>query len=442
VPRLFVHRSVRALRKADALPEGHRVAALIQAARAFAGATIGGLSPQDYQHAVSRVSGLPLSVVRSATEKIAHAAREASSTAQFARPVAAAKTWRDLTTRAGGSVWTRRGDVLAVHASGNQPGLHALWIEALALGYRVAVRPSRREPFTPHRLITALRESGFDDDQVVLLPTDHSGADDLVQAADLSIVYGGDEVVAKYADTPTVLAQGPGRSKVLLTTESWQSHLDTIVDSISGLGGTSCVNTTAVFVESDPTPVAQAIAERLSLLPTLSPEEDEAVLPVLPQAAADAMEKFLLSRAGDAMAWLGSKGIVEELGDGSAALRPAVFQVSDGAAPQTSIEMGFPCVWVAPWSRAEGVAQLRNTLVLTAITDDEQLIDQLIAEPTISNIYLGNHPTYWFRPGVPHDGYLGEFLMRTKTVIRDGVCQQSEAPGKGDALTMSGSAWA
>ncbi|MGH3788039.1 MAG: hypothetical protein ACRDRG_16170 [Pseudonocardiaceae bacterium] len=55
----------------------------------------------------------------------------------------------------------------------------------------------------------------------------------------------------------------------------------------------------------------------------------------------------------------------------------------------------------------------------TAITHDEQLIEQLVSEPTISNVYVGDHPTYWMRPGVPHDGYLAEFLMRTKAVIRD-----------------------
>ena len=64
---------------------------------------------------------------------------------------------------AGGAVWARRGEVLAVHAPGNAPGVHGLWPQALALGYRVAIRPSRREPFTAHRLIHALRQTGFRD---------------------------------------------------------------------------------------------------------------------------------------------------------------------------------------------------------------------------------------------------------------------------------------
>ncbi len=45
-------------------------------------------------------------------------------------------------------------------------------------------------------------------------------------------------------------------------------------------------------------------------------------------------------------------------------------------------------------------------------------MDALVAEPTISNVYVGDHPTYWIEPGIPHDGYLAEFLMRTKAVIR------------------------
>jgi hypothetical protein len=57
-------------------------------------------------------------------------------------------------------------------------------------------------------------------------------------------------------------------------------------------------------------------------------------------------------------------------------------------------------------------------LVLTVITGDDHLVGALLDEPSISNVYVGDHPTYWLRPGVPHDGYLGEFLMRTKTVIR------------------------
>ncbi|WP_253860159.1 aldehyde dehydrogenase family protein [Actinoalloteichus caeruleus] len=297
--------------------------------------------------------------------------------------------------------------------------MHSAWLDALALGYRVAVRPSRREPFTPHRLVTALRESGFGPDQLLLLPTDHAAADGIIAEADVALAFGGDAVVGKYGAGPMVLPQGPGRSKILLTSGAdVDRHLDTVVESVADQAGTGCVNATAVFVEGDPAPVAEAIAARLADAPALPPEDERAVLPVRAESDARDIDEFLRSRRGDARSLLGDT-VVAPLGDGSAALRPAVFLVDRADAPQARIELGFPCVWVAPWTRQDGIAPLRDTLVLTVLGDDEALVDRLVAEPSIRNVHVGDHPTTWSRPGVPHDGYLGEFLMRAKTVIRD-----------------------
>jgi acyl-CoA reductase-like NAD-dependent aldehyde dehydrogenase len=420
VPRLFVTRAMAALRKAETLPLDERLAGLADAGEVFSTGTVDGMSAGDYQHVVSRVTGMPISVVRSAAAAIADNAADAYRSVQHARPVGDVNDWRDPLTRTGRGVWTRRGDVFGVHAPGNHPGVHGIWLEALALGYRVAVRPSRRDPFTPSRLISALRSAGFGDDQVVLLPTGYDIADEIVRGADLAMAYGGEDVMRKYAAVSTMLPQGPGRSKILLPAGAdWRDHLDMIVDSISQEGGRACVNATAVFVEGDPSPIAEAIAGRLAAIPSLPPEDGNAVLPVVPLADARTLEQYLLAKAAGTTPWLGGDGIVDELGDGSAALRPAVHQLDRSDAPQAGIELPFPCVWVAPWTRETGIEPLKDTLVLTAVSHDERLLDELLAEPTISNLYVGDHPTYWIAPGVPHDGYLADFLMRTKAVIRD-----------------------
>ena len=419
VPRLYVTRAMAALHKADTPPVDERLDALARAGEAYRTTTVNGLSAAEYQYLVSRVSGLPISVVRSAAAEIARSALEVYRSEQHARPIGAVRNWRDPLTRTGRAVWTRRGDVFAVHAPGNTPAVHSIWLEALALGYRVAVRPSRREPFTPHRLISALRSAGFGDDQLVLLPTDYASADEIVRGADLAIAYGGEDVVRKYAAQSTMLPQGPGRSKVLMTADvDWRDHIEMVVDSISHGAGTGCVNTTAVFVEGDPTPVAQAVAERLAAIPSLPPEDERAVLPVLPAADARGIERYLLAKAAGTVPWLGGDGVVDELGDGSAVLRPAVHELLRPDAEQAGVELPFPCVWVAPWTRAAGLEPFKETLVLTAITHDMRLVDALVSEPTISNVYVGDHPTYWIEPGIPHDGYLADFLMRTKAVIR------------------------
>lgn len=417
VPPLFVTRTMTALHRARTLPAADRAAALDRAGRIFAEDTIDGLDYQSYQRMVSRVSGVPISVVRYATDGIVEGATEAVRAAYRAQPVGAVSDWRDPLTGNGTAVWTRRGDVFAVHAAGNHPGPHALWLEALALGYRVAIRPSRREPFTPHRLVTALRAAGFGPDHVALLPTEHAAADGMLTGADLGMVYGGDEVVTKYRGS-RILPQGPGRSKILVTADvDWREHLDTIVGSISHQGGVACINATAVLVEGDPAPLAAAVAERLAAIPTLPPDDDKAVLSVQPVAAARAIEDFLSRRANGSRSWLGGDGVVDELGDGSAALRPAVHQLDRPDAPQAGLELPFPCVWIAPWTRADGIPPLRDSLVLTALTTDTDLVESLVDDPTIANVYLGDVPTYWYRTGTPHDGYLGEFLMRTKTVV-------------------------
>ena len=84
-----------------------------------------------------------------------------------------------------------------------------------------------------------------------------------------------------------------------------------------------------------------------------------------------------------------------------------------------NIELAFPCVWVARWARTDGPSPLRNSLVICALTNDGDLIDDLISEPTIANVYSGHHTTYYQSAAMPHDGYLADFLMRNKGVIRD-----------------------
>ncbi|MEU6402567.1 aldehyde dehydrogenase family protein [Streptomyces sp. NPDC046985] len=420
VPSLFVDRTMKAMHRAVAPAPDDRIGMIGRAAELFAAAALNGLTPDEYACRASRVGGTPVSVVRATAAAIAARLRKAHYSVEHARPAGAVNRWDDPLTRTGRAVWVRRGNVFAVHAAGNHPGPHSLWPEALALGYRVAVRPSRREPFTPHRLVTALRAAGFGDDQVALLPTDHDTADALLRGADLGLVYGGEDVVRKYSGDPRVLPQGPGRSKILLTREAdWREHLDTIVDSVSGHGGTGCVNTTAVFVEGDPAPLCAALAERLSAVPSLPPEDPAAVFPVQPLATAKALEAHLLHRAAGARPWLGGDGVLDDLGDGSAVLRAAVHQLGGPDAPQAGVELPFPCVWVAPWTREAGLAPLRNTLVLTAVTHDERLVAELVEEPSIGNVYVGDHRTYWMESGLPHDGYLAEFLMRCKSVIRD-----------------------
>ncbi len=420
VPPLYVSRTIIAQRKTRPLPAREREAALAKAADAFSNGVIAGLDFDGYAELASRISGVPIAVTRSGARGVADGVASAFAAVRPARPTGAVQDWRDERTRDGAAVWVRRGEVLGVLASGNGPGVHGLWPQALALGYRVAVRPSRREPLTAHRLVTALRQAGFRAEDAVYLPTDHRGADEMLRAADLTMVYGGQGVVDKYADDPTVFVNGPGRAKILITADQdWRDYLDVITDSIANLGGMACVNTTAVLYEGDPAPLAEAIAERLSTIAALPTDDERAILPTQNIEQARALANYLAATSAGTTPVLGADQVVAALTDGCAALRPAVHLMTEPDVTTLNIELPFPCVWVSPWSRADGLEPLRHSLVISAITSDADLVDDLLAEPTIANVYCGHHPTHYAAPEIPHDGFLADFLMRNKGFIRD-----------------------
>jgi acyl-CoA reductase-like NAD-dependent aldehyde dehydrogenase len=420
VPPLYVSRTINAQRNTRALPLEQREAALAKAADAFATGVIAGLDFDSYAALASRISGVPIAVTRSSARGVADAVASAFGVAQLARPRGAVPDWRDERTRNGSAVWVRRGDVFGVLASGNGPGVHGLWPQALALGYRVAVRPSRREPLTAHRLVHALREAGFRAEDAVYLPTDHRGADEIIRSADLAMVYGSQDVVDNYANDPTVLVNGPGRAKILITADQdWRDYLDVITDSIANLGGIACVNTTAVLYEGDPTQLAHAIGDRLSAIPVLPTEDERAILPTQNIDQARALASYLAAAAAGTTPVLGADQVVAPLSDSCAALRPAVHLMAKPDVAKLNVELPFPCVWVSPWSRPDGLDPLRHSLVVNAITNNEDLIDDLIVEPTIANVYRGQHPTYYGAPEIPHDGFLADFLMCNKGFIRD-----------------------
>jgi acyl-CoA reductase-like NAD-dependent aldehyde dehydrogenase len=419
-PPLYLSRTINTQRDTRPLPAEQREAALAKAADAFATGVIAGLDFDTYVELASRISGVPIAVTRWGARGVTDGVASAFGVVQLARPTGAVLDWRDERTRDGAAVWVRRGEVFAVLASGNGPGVHGLWPQALALGYRVAVRPSRREPLTAHRLVHALREAGFRPQDAVYLPTDHRGADEIIRSADLAMVYGSQDVVDLYANDPTVLVNGPGRAKILITADQdWRDYLDVITDSVANLGGIACVNTTAVLYEGNPTPLADAIGERLSAIPVLPTEDERAILPTQNIDQATALAAYLATVAAGTTPVLGADQVVAALSDGCAALRPAVHLMAKPDVAKLNVELPFPCVWVSPWSRSDGLDPLRHSLVINTITNDEDLIDDLLNDSTIANVYRGHHPTYYGEPQIPHDGFLPDFLMRNKGFVRD-----------------------
>ena len=417
VPPLFVRRAIDAQRKLRPLPVEQREAALTRAADVFATSTIAGLDFDSYVVLTSRISGLPIAAARAGARTVAEALATAFDAVRPARPTGPPRLARAERTRAVARCGRGAARCSRCTPPGNAPGVHGLWPQALALGYRVAVRPSRREPFTAHRLVHALRQAGFRAGDALYLPTDHGGADEIIRSADLAMVYGGQDVVDKYASDPTVIANGPGRTKILITAErDWRDYLDVIVDSIANLGGMACVNATAVLYEGDPAPLAHAIAERLSTIePLPTPTNGRFCPPPIERRGLWP----ITSRPGPPgrpRCWAPIRWSPPWATGSPRCARPCTCWPAPKP-PSSTSNCRSPASGSRRGRARDGIAPLRNSLVINAITDDDELIDELVNEPTVTNVYRGRHPTYYSAPHIPHDGFLADFLMRNKGFI-------------------------
>ncbi|QEV21929.1 aldehyde dehydrogenase family protein [Streptomyces alboniger] len=414
VPGLVVSHWIDQLRASAPLPVADTAEVLGKAADVFEAQEILGDDLAAHERRTSALTGTPVTVVRECDRLITETLRDVGRAPSAARPTGCAPVGTPLPAApSAGAAWCRTGDVFAVHAAGNSPGVHAMWLEALALGYRVVVRPSTRDPLTPFRLVTALRQAGVPPTQLVVAPCDHATADLIIERSDRALVYGGQDVVDKYRNRGDVRLQGPGRSKLVVAADA---------DRGVGLGlartgalyhaGTACTATTGVLVERDPTEFAGELAAALRQAAPAHPLNDAALLPCLPQTEAERLAAAVLDRTKDAVVHLAPR--VERLGgEGSlATVTPAVVELESPRNPLLSYEVPFPCVWVAPFER-RAVDVLDDSLVLSLHTEDMALVAEATELTAVSNVYRSK-PTSWLHPDVPHDGFLGEFLMRAK----------------------------
>ena len=76
----------------------------------------------------------------------------------------------------------------------------------------------------------------------------------------------------------------------------------------------------------------------------------------------------------------------------------------------------FPYVTVIEVPPHEMPAAIGPSLAVTAITEDRDFIDELLACPHIERLNIGRIPTNHVDWGQPHEGNLFEFLYRRRAI--------------------------
>ncbi|MCG7500094.1 aldehyde dehydrogenase family protein [Vibrio sp. Of7-15] len=409
MPSVYTNQVIQRLRTGVNLSAADLSAALERASKLFLEAEICGLSPSDYVAAVSSVTGLPEKVISNALEKIAEATARAPKYAKLGIPKGVPDLCVPELQIKGCAKQIRKGDVLSVIAPGNGPGVHSIWPQAIALGYRVVLRPSDREPYTAQRLINAMSEAGLDE-YVAMLPTDHLGVDELVQSADLSIIYGGDALVERYEGRSDVLVQGPGRSKLVIGADyPKELALELVFESVVGLGGAACVCASSVLVEKD----APTFADEFYTYAKERLQDKNLRESYLPQLTEDRY-MWWLEQVRDRKDVLVNQPEVFTDSSGEKRVMPIIMLANSALSPLVQLELPIAAVTFAPIENEDGFTSLANSLVVTVASDKSSLISKIEAIQSIRNLYLGQVPTNWMQPHVPHDAYISEFLMSTR----------------------------
>ncbi|MQL47694.1 hypothetical protein GEA64_06750 [Photorhabdus khanii] len=73
-------------------------------------------------------------------------------------------------------------------------------------------------------------------------------------------------------------------------------------------------------------------------------------------------------------------------------------------------------VTIALYVNPDSLQMLSDSLVVTVFSRKREILDPILSDTTISNVYAGNISTTWMAPLVPHDGYLSEFRQGCRHV--------------------------
>lgn len=313
---------------------------------------------------------------------------------------------------------------LGVVLPSNSPGVNSLWLPAVALRIPVLLKPGREDPWTPWRMIQALRAAGCPDEAFGFYPADHDGAGTILSDCDRVIMFGDAKTVARYASDPRVSVHGPGYSKVLLgedTIDAWPDFIDVLADSVARNGGRSCVNASTIVVPRHGAAVAAALAQKLAAILPRPLDAPEATLAGfansrVPQAINQKIDKALtLPGAVDVSSETRNNERLVDL-DGQTYLQPTVVHCMDPNHPLARTEFLFPFASVVEIPQKQMLDWIGPSLVVTAVTEDASLRRDLLRCPQIQRLNLGPIPTGQVRWDQPHEGNLFEFLFSRRAI--------------------------
>ncbi len=310
--------------------------------------------------------------------------------------------------------------VLGLVLPSNSPGVHTLWLPVVPMQVGLLLKPGPQEPWTPYRMAEAFFAAGVPREAIAIYPGGADMGAAVVQRSGRCMIFGGTATVDRYKGDPRVQVHGPGFSKVLIgddVVDQWEKYIDIIADGVYLNSGRGCINTSGVWASRHTKEIAQALAERLGPIEAKPPQDPESSLAAFTiPGAAKAIWNMIEARLDEPgvehmTAPFGSR-LVEMPRCGY--LRPTVIHCASPDKALANTEFMYPFVTVVECPQEKMIEKIGQTLVGSAITNDEQWKRQLIDAHHIDRLNIGPIPTIKLDWLQPHEGNIVEFLFRPR----------------------------
>jgi acyl-CoA reductase-like NAD-dependent aldehyde dehydrogenase len=422
----------QARKELAAVPVRDLIGMYAKAADYFAGAALPcgdrEQSFDDYLRNLSATTGSPLVFCRRNAEKVAYVLKNVGEVlGGLTRGLDLTILDRGYGTQDGRTAaFYPVADAFGAILPSNSPGVHSLWVPAVALKTPIVLKPGREEPWTPFRVLQAFLKAGIPPAALSFYPTDHAGAGEILRHCGRSMLFGDTSTTDAYKNDPRVELHGPGFSKVLIfpdQADRWERYLDAIEESVAANGGRSCINVSGVWTPKHGRAIAEALADRLAKTQAKAWDDPEARLAAFANPkvaeAINGVVDTLLQTPGASDLTERKRGTGRLVQEGRVAwLLPTVVYCESWDHPLANKEFLFPFASVVECPPDQMLRRIGPTLAAMALTEDPAAARALLDSPHVERLNLGPIPTTRLTWDQPHEGNLFTHLYRQRAFQR------------------------
>jgi acyl-CoA reductase-like NAD-dependent aldehyde dehydrogenase len=190
-----------------------------------------------------------------------------------------------------------------------------------------------------------------------------------------------------------------------------------MVESVYINGGRSCINCSAIYASRHTMEIAEAIAAKVGPIEALPPDDPNAGLAAF---TVEGMGQAVWNMVAEDLKADGVTDCTAKYGDRvvelerASYIRPVIARAASPECPIASKEFMFPFATVVECPQDKMLKAAGPTLVGTAITEDQNFINQLTDATNIDRLNIGPIPTNRLNWLQPHEGNIIDFLFRSR----------------------------